>query len=97
MLSRYRGRTTCPDCQGTRLRKDASYVKVGGKSITDIVLMPVKDCRDFFDQLTLSDYDLKVAKLHSRPLRTSLGSQVGKQLEQGYLRTAHSGVRGAIT
>src|SRR5690606_14761780 len=41
MLSRYRGKTDCPDCKGTRLRKDAAYVKVGGKSITDMVLMPL--------------------------------------------------------
>lgn len=47
MLSRYRGKTDCPDCKGTRLRKDASYVKVGGRSITDIVLMPLDELLDF--------------------------------------------------
>jgi len=62
MLSRYRGRTTCPECQGTRLRKDASWVKVNGKSINDLVLMPVEDCKIFFDTLSLSAYDLSVAK-----------------------------------
>lgn len=62
MQSRYRGRTTCPECRGTRLRKDASFVKVSGKSIIDLVLMPVKDCKNFFDQLTLSEYDQQVAK-----------------------------------
>ena len=47
MLSRYRGRTACPDCKGTRLRKDASYVKINGKSITDLVLMPITRNRIF--------------------------------------------------
>jgi len=62
MLSRYRGRTTCPDCLGTRLRKDASWVKVGGKSINDLVLMPVSECSEFFGRLSLSDYDQAVSK-----------------------------------
>lgn len=48
MLSRYRGRTVCPDCRGTRIRKDANYVKVKDRSITDIVLMPVEESLDFF-------------------------------------------------
>ena len=51
MLSRYRGKTTCPDCKGTRLRKDANYVKVGGKSISELVLTPVSRLRKFFDGL----------------------------------------------
>lgn len=61
MLSRYRGRTNCPDCKGSRLRKDASYVKVGGKSITDIVLMPIEENLNFFKQLKLEEYENKVA------------------------------------
>jgi len=62
MLSRYRGKTDCPDCKGTRLRKDASYVKVGGKSITDIVLMPLDELLAFFNALTLSDNEVIIAK-----------------------------------
>ena len=62
MLSRYRGRTICPDCKGTRLRKDASYVKISGKSISDIVLMPVSDSVTFFISLKLSDPEQQVAK-----------------------------------
>jgi excinuclease ABC subunit A len=62
MLSRYRGKTTCPDCRGTRLRKDADYVKVGGKSISDIVLMQVKNALPFFETLKLNDYEQNVAK-----------------------------------
>lgn len=51
MLSRYRGKTDCPDCKGTRLRKDASYVKIDGKSIIDIVLLPVNEALAFFEAL----------------------------------------------
>ncbi|MGW8121737.1 excinuclease ABC subunit UvrA [Roseivirga echinicomitans] len=62
MLSRYRGRTDCPECKGTRLRKDAAYVKVNGMSITDIVLMPVKEAAVFFDKLPLTPHEEKIAK-----------------------------------
>ncbi len=62
MLSRYRGKTECPDCRGTRLRKDASFVKVSGKSITDVVLMPVVDSLKFFDSIKPSKYDSQVIK-----------------------------------
>jgi excinuclease ABC subunit A len=51
MLSRYRGKTLCPDCKGTRLRKDANYVKIGGKSISEIVLSPANDALEFFRAL----------------------------------------------
>jgi len=62
MLSRYRGKTTCPECNGTRLRKDASYVKIAGRSISEIVLMPVKTSMEFFRKIKLNEYDFKVAK-----------------------------------
>ncbi len=62
MLSRYRGKTDCPDCRGTRLRKDATYVKVGGKSITDIVLMPLEEALEFFKTLPLVGNELVIAK-----------------------------------
>lgn len=62
MLSRYRGKTICPDCKGSRLRPDANYVKVGSKSITDLVLMPVKDCLGFMQSLTIDKHDSHVAK-----------------------------------
>lgn len=61
LLSRYRGRTTCPDCKGTRLRKDASYVKIQGRSIIDIVLEPVDQVVAFFRNLKLSKHEKKVA------------------------------------
>ena len=67
MLSRYRGRTTCPECRGTRLRKDAGYVRIGGgigagKSITDLVLMPITNLHPFIQNLHLSEYDQNLAK-----------------------------------
>lgn len=61
MISRYRGRTTCPDCRGTRLRKDAAYVKINDTSITDLVLMPLEDFAVFFDTLKLTAYQKKVS------------------------------------
>ncbi len=62
MLSRYRGKTNCPDCKGSRLRKDASYVRINEKSIIDIVLMPLSTILDFFNNLSLSSNDEKIAK-----------------------------------
>ncbi|MFN5417259.1 MAG: excinuclease ABC subunit A, partial [Flavobacteriia bacterium] len=62
MLSRYRGKTVCPDCKGTRLRKDANYVLVAGKTITDIVLSPIKEILPFFQNLKLEEHDTQVAK-----------------------------------
>lgn len=62
MLSRYRGKTTCPDCKGTRLRKDASYVKIGGKSILELVLMPLSTILPFFDALDLTANEQKISK-----------------------------------
>ncbi len=62
MLSRYRGKTVCPDCNGTRLRKDADYVKVAGKSILDLVLTPIDQLLDFFKNLKLNKHDQEIAK-----------------------------------
>lgn len=62
ILSRYRGKTVCPDCKGSRLRKDASYVKIAHKSITDIVLMPLEKASKFFTEIQLSEHDTQIAK-----------------------------------
>ncbi|WDF56397.1 excinuclease ABC subunit UvrA [Mucilaginibacter sp. KACC 22063] len=62
ILSRYRGKTTCPECKGSRLRQDASYVKIDGKSITDIVLMPLNKALEFFKGLELNAHDEKIAR-----------------------------------
>lgn len=62
MLSRYRGKTACPTCKGKRLRKEASYVKINGKSIQDLVDLPLDELKVFFDDLQLNSYEEKVAK-----------------------------------
>lgn len=62
MLSRFRGKTSCPDCKGTRLRKDTNYVTVAGKTLTDLVLMPIEKSADFFQNLTLDTQDTQVSK-----------------------------------
>lgn len=81
MLSRYRGRKVCPDCLGTRLRKDAAYVKVGGKSISEIVLMQVNEALQFFQSknaeenqkaLKLNPHDGKIADRILLEIRTRL-------------------------
>lgn len=83
MLSRYRGRTTCPDCRGTRLRKDASYVKINGVSITDLLLKPVTEVLDFFRNLQLSEHDAAVADRLAIEITNRLGYLVRVGL--GYL------------
>jgi excinuclease ABC subunit A len=72
MLSRYRGRTTCPDCRGTRLRKDAGYVKIADTSITDLVLMPIEDALVFFQKLELAEHDRKISERILTEIRTRL-------------------------
>jgi len=62
MLARYRGKTTCPVCHGSRLNKDASYVKIGGMTISDLVRMPVSDLREWFRNLQLGENDAKIAE-----------------------------------
>lgn len=62
MLSRYRGKTTCIECNGKRLRKEANYVKVGYKTISDLVTLPLDELSDFFNQLKLNKYEQKIGK-----------------------------------
>lgn len=62
MLARYRGKTICPACKGARLKPQALYVKVGGKSIADLVLMPITELREFFDHLELNETEAVIAK-----------------------------------
>jgi len=62
LQSRYRGRTTCPDCRGTRLRKDAQYVKIDGRSIADLVLLPISEAEQFFHNMSLSEHEAKIAE-----------------------------------
>ncbi|MGM9760312.1 MAG: excinuclease ABC subunit UvrA [Parabacteroides sp.] len=62
MMARYRGKTTCPVCKGTRLKPEALYVHVGGKNIAEIVAMPITEAKAFFNQLTLDENDATIAK-----------------------------------
>lgn len=83
MLSRYRGRTTCPDCRGTKLRKDAAYVKIAATSITDLVLMPIEDTLVFFEKLKLPAYEQKVSERILTEIKSRLEYMVKVGL--GYL------------
>ncbi|MFT3700741.1 MAG: excinuclease ABC subunit UvrA [Agriterribacter sp.] len=83
LLSRYRGRTTCPECGGYRLRKEALYVKVAGQHIGQLCELQVKDLKAWFDQLELSEYDQQVAKRILIEVRQRL--QVLLDVGLGYL------------
>jgi len=62
LLARYRGKTRCHECHGKRLRKEANYVKIAGKSISDLVELPIEELQIFFKELKLTDYEQEVAK-----------------------------------
>lgn len=79
MMSRYRGKTVCPDCHGARLRKEATWVKVGGKSITELVEMPIINLKDWFDHLQLTEHEEQIAKR----LLTEIKNRVGFLTEVG--------------
>ena len=79
MMSRYRGKTVCPDCHGTRLRKEATWVKVDGKSITELVEMPIINLKDWFDHLQLTEHEEQIAKR----LLTEIKNRVGFLAEVG--------------
>ncbi len=83
MLSRYRGKTVCPECLGTRLRKDANYVKIDGKSVSEILLMPVTKGLEFFKKIKLSEHDQKVAQRLLTEINTRL--QFLEDVGLGYL------------
>ncbi|MDE6277579.1 MAG: excinuclease ABC subunit UvrA [Muribaculaceae bacterium] len=72
MLARYRDKTVCYACGGSRLRPEASYVKVGGSTITELVRMPVSELRKWFDNLSLSDRDAKIAERLLKEIRSRL-------------------------
>ncbi len=72
LLSRYRGQATCPECSGLRLRKETEYVLVGGKSIQELIQMPVSDLAAWFDQLTLPDTDALTAAPLLKEIRSRL-------------------------
>ena len=82
-LSRYRGKTTCPDCKGSRLRKDAGYVKVGGQSIIDLVLLPIQTLADWFENLKLTDFERGVTRQILKEINNRL--RYMKEVGLGYL------------
>ncbi len=79
LQSRYRGKTICPECRGTRLRGDANYVKINGRSISEIVLLPVSDSLNFFRNLELNEFERTVSKRLITEISNRLGflSDVG--------------------
>ena len=79
MMSRYRGKTTCPKCQGTRLKPEADYVKIGGRSISDLVQMPVVRLKDWFDHLELTEQEQQIGKR----LLTEINSRLQFLLDVG--------------
>ena len=72
MMARYRGKTTCPACHGTRLKKEATYVKVGGRSITELTDMQIGDLATFFDNLKLNDNEKRVGERILTEIRSRL-------------------------
>lgn len=83
MLARYRGKTTCPECHGARLRREASYVRIAGRNITELVTMPVEALYDWFKTLELDEHDSQVAKRILVEIINRLGFLVNVGL--GYL------------
>lgn len=79
MLARYRGKTVCPDCKGSRLKKEATYVKIGGKPITELVLLPITELKKFLDNLEFDESDKKIAKR----LLTEINNRVGYLINVG--------------
>ena len=79
MLARYRGKTTCPKCHSTRLKPEAEYVKIGGRSITDLVQMPIIRLKQWFDQLELTEQEQTIG----RRLLTEINSRLQFLLDVG--------------
>ncbi len=83
MLARYRGKTICPSCKGTRIRKEAEYVKIGGYNITDLVLMSINELKSLFDNIQLNAYQSKVSERLFKEIRNRLDYLV--KVGVGYL------------
>ena len=83
MLARYRGKTTCPVCHGTRLKKEASWVKVGGRSLPELVDLPITTLKDFFDRLQLTGHEEAVAGRILHEIRNRLDYML--EVGLGYL------------
>ena len=72
MLSRYRGKTTCPKCHGTRLKEEANYVKIGGRSISDLVEMPIIRLKEWFERLELTEQERQIGQRLLTEINTRL-------------------------
>lgn len=83
MLSRYRGKTVCNACKGGRLRKEATYVQVGNKNITQLINLPIDELLPFFETLTLSDHDEKIAQRILTEIKNRLKTMI--EIGLGYL------------
>ena len=83
LLSRYRGKTKCTDCEGKRLRPEASYVKIGGKNLPDLLDISLEDLAVFFNELELSDHDAAIAERLLKEIKTRL--QFIQDVGLGYL------------
>ncbi len=81
MLARYRGRTVCPDCGGGRLRPEATYVKVGGRAITDLIEMPIDELLAFFENIDLTETERKIANRLLLEAKNRLSFMVGVGLK----------------
>ena len=79
MLARYRGKTTCPKCHGTRLKPEADYVKIGGRSISDLVEMPIVRLKEWFDHLELTEQEQQIG----RRLLTEITTRLQFMLDVG--------------
>ncbi len=83
LLSRYRGKTTCTDCKGTRLKKETDYVKINDTSIKQVLEMSIKDAKSFFDGLSLNTNDSKIAERLVKEINQRL--EVLNDVGLGYL------------
>jgi excinuclease ABC subunit A len=83
MLSRYRGKTTCPECRGRRLKKQAGYVQINNRSIMDLVVEPISELHNYFNQLPLSEHEMEVSKRIMVEIKNRLSYMVDVGL--GYL------------
>lgn len=94
MLARYKGKTVCPLCRGLRLRKEAEYVKVGGKSIVELTDMSIKELNIFFNQLTLSESQQSATKRLIREIKRRIGFMMDVGLEYLTLNRASNTLSG---
>ena len=97
MMARYRGRTVCPVCKGSRLREEAGYVKVDGHSIDELILMPMDTLQQFFQNINLSDHDRKIASRLLIEIETRLANLCALGLDYLHLDRTSSTLSGGET